>query len=302
MTHHCLSALLGSSLERLERAGSAIKIASGLRWGEGPAYLKVSNSWIFSDIPNDRVLSFSERNGLGIFRSPSNFSNGHFATADGALLCCEHLTRSVCLITQFGERSIIADRFQGKPLNSPNDVVEAPDGTIWFSDPTYGILTDIEGRRAQTEQRHNRVYRYDPTSHALTSEIEDLSMPNGLCFSNEGQFLFVADSGAEMGPEIGFDPQGPRDVFRYAIDRNGRVAGERTHVCRIAVGVPDGMRFDPEGNLWVATGAGLECFSPDGERLGMITAPETASNLAFGGADRDRVLVTTEKAAWLLRL
>lgn len=302
MTYRGLSAFVGSSLESLERAGSAIKIARDLRWGEGPAYLRGSNSWIFSDIPNDRVMSFSEHNGLGIFRSPSNFSNGHFPTTDGDLLCCEHLTRSVCLITRLGERKILADQFRGKPLNSPNDVIEAADGTIWFSDPTYGILTDIEGKCAPTEQRHNRVYRYDPTSRTLTGEVEDLSMPNGLCFSNEGQFLFVADSGAEMGPEIGFDPQGPRDVFRYTIDRNGRVTGDRIHVCRIATGVPDGMRFDLEGNLWVATGAGLECFSQDGERFGMITTTETASNLAFGGADHDRVLVTTESAAWLLKL
>lgn len=296
-----LSALVGSSLSELAREGRAVKVANDLRWGEGPAYIKHLDQWVFSDIPNDRVLSYSEDRGLAVHRAPANFANGHYPAIDGSLLVCEHLTRSVVRIDTDGLRTVLCSRFEARRLNSPNDLVEAADGAIWFSDPTYGILTDLEGKRADAEQAMNRVYRFDPVTGELSAEVEDLSMPNGLCFSPDGQTLYVADSGAEMGPEIGFDPDGPRDVFRFDVGRNGRLVGAKVHFCRIEHGVPDGMRCSPDGHLWVATGAGIECFAAGGDFLGRIATGGTASNLAFGGRNGDKAMVTTEKAAWLIR-
>lgn len=297
-----LLALLGCELPALEAKGQAIRVVADLRWGEGPAYVAHRDQWIFSDIPNDRVLAFSEKGSVSVFRQPSNFSNGHHVTRSGMLLSCEHLTRCVSSTDLEGERVVLCARYDGRRLNSPNDIVEAHDGSIWFTDPTYGILSDVEGRRAVSEQERNRVYRYDPISTAISAEIEELSMPNGLCFSPVGQWLYVADSGAEMGPDIEFDPSRPRDVYQFAIGSDGRVSGRSRHFCRIATGVPDGMRCDEDGNLWVATGAGVEAYSPDATYLGRIATPDTASNLAFGGQGDDRVMITTESSAWLIKL
>lgn len=295
-----LRQFLGKDFRALEADGIATCVARGLRWGEGPAYLSESDRWIFSDIPNDRVLSFSRKEGTTTFLSPASFANGHFPLKGGGYLSCEHLTRSVTITDVRGRTRVLASQFQGGRLNSPNDVMEAPDGAIWFTDPTYGILTDVEGRRADPEQSRNRVYRLDPLTDGLTAEIEDLVMPNGLCLSPDASILFVADSGADMGPETAFDPDGPRDVFAYPLGRDGRVAGGHRLVCRIGHGVPDGIRCDAEGYLWVATGRGIECYDPTGTLAGVVFSQEVASNLAFGGAGGNEVMVTMESSAWLI--
>lgn len=301
MTGASLCSLLGSHIEDLVDNGRALLVASDLSWGEGPAYLAAKDLWIFSDIPNNRVLSYSSDNGLAIFRSPSNFANGHFPTRAGGFLACEHLTRRVTMTDSSDNTAIVCDHFEGRRLNSPNDVVEDSKGAIWFTDPTYGILTDNEGKRANPEQSKNRVYRVDPV-FGVTGEIDCLSMPNGLTFSPDGRTLYVADSGAELGPEIGFEPTGPRDVYAFSIGSNGRVAGSPKHFCTVRTGVPDGMRCDRDGNLWIATGEGLLCHAFDGSSLGSIATSRTASNLAFGGARFNEVFVTTETSAYLLRL
>ncbi|MBD9628208.1 SMP-30/gluconolactonase/LRE family protein [Ensifer sp. ENS06] len=294
--------LLGLSLDQLQASGIAQRVASGLRWGEGPAYVSELRLWLFSDIPNDRTMSYSKAAGTRVFRSPCNYANGHYPLKCGGFLSCEHLSRSVTRTDPAGEVSVVCDQYHGKRLNSPNDVVEALDGSIWFSDPTYGILSDLEGRRAEPEQSRNRVYRYDQRNGVLTAEVDTLSMPNGLCFSPNGTRLFVADSGAEMGTERGFDPNGPRDVFEFAVGADGHVFGKQRLFCHIEHGVPDGLRCDPEGRLWVATGRGVECYSDRGNLLGLIHSKAIASNLAFGGAGNDELLVTTESEAWLIRI
>jgi gluconolactonase len=200
-----------------------------------------------------------------------------------------------------GNTAIVCDQFQGSRLNSPNDVVVDSEGAIWFTDPTYGILTDHEGKRAKPEQSKNRVYRVDPVS-GVTGEIDCLSMPNGLTFSPGGQTLYVADSGADLGPEIGFEPTGPRDVYAFSIGSDGHVAGAAKHVCTVRTVVPDGMRCDRDGNLWVATGEGLMCHAPDGFLVGCLATGRVASNLAFGGPDLDEVFVTTETSAYVISL
>ena len=182
-------AMLGMSLQDLVDAGRGECIATGLRWGEGPAYVAAWDEWVFSDIPNNRMLSWSRTRGLRTFRSPSNFANGNSVSADDALLTCEHGTRSVVRTESDGTRRVLCSEFSGRRLNSPNDLVEHPDGSVWFSDPTYGILSDVEGYRAPSEQSANRVYRWDARTGELSAQVGSLRMPNGLCFSPDYRTL-----------------------------------------------------------------------------------------------------------------
>lgn len=297
-----LRAMLGLSLQELVLQGRATCIATELRWGEGPAYFAPQGMWVFSDIPNNRMLSWSRRTGLGTFRAPSNFANGNTLGIDGALLTCEHGTRRVTRTDSEGNYTVLCSHFEGRRLNSPNDIVQHRDGSVWFSDPTYGILTDVEGYRAPAEQPANRVYRFDPVSGRLSAEVDSLKMPNGLCFAPDGMTLYVADSGADMGPEVPFDHQGPREVYSFPLSPQGRVRGRGVLFARATQGVPDGIRCDAEGNLWVATGQGLECFDAAGGRLGVITTPETLANLSFGGEAGTSVLLALASSAYILEM
>lgn len=294
--------LLGRDLRDLERAGLARMLADGLRWGEGPVWLVPSGRWIFSDIPNDRMFAWSEDEGISLFRYPSHFANGNALALDGSLLSCEHGERRISRTAPDGTYSVVCDSFEGRRLNSPNDLVAHSDGSIWFSDPTYGIISDVEGHRADPEQPASRVYRIGGGGDRVSAEIDGLKMPNGLCFSPDGGTLYVADSGADMGPEIDFDPDGPRDVYAYPVGPDGRVAGPARPFAHVSEGVPDGMRCDDRGCLWVATGAGAECFAPDGERLGLISTSETLANLAFGGSDGSEMMLTLASRVYLLTL
>jgi gluconolactonase len=255
---------------------------------------------VFSDIPNNRMLSWSRREGLGTFRAPSQFSNGNTIGLDGALLTCEHGTRRVTRTAPDGGYDVLCSHFEGRRLNSPNDIVQHGDGSIWFSDPTYGILSDVEGHRAPAEQTANRVYRLDPLSGEISSQVDSLKMPNGLCFSPDGRTLYVADSGADMGPEVPFNNTGPREVYSFPLSPQGRVCGPGSVFARASKGVPDGIRCDDEGNVWVSTGLGVECFAATGARLGVIQTPETVANLSFGGEAANSILLTLASSAYLL--
>ena len=293
-------ALCGRDLASLVESGQARKIADGLQWGEGPAWVAHQERWVFSDIPNNRMLAWSEDSGLHVFREPSNFANGNSLARDGALLTCEHGTRRVTRTAVDGNYSVLCDRFGAGRLNSPNDIVEGPDGRIWFSDPTYGIISDIEGYRAPSEQEANRVYSFDPATGELKAQIDQLSMPNGLCFAPHGRTLYVSDSGAEMGPEIGFDPAGSRHVFAFDVNSDGTVTSAGKLFATAEKGVPDGIRCDDEGYLWVSTEVGAECFATDGARAGVIATPEILSNLAFGGPDGNDMLMMLANSAYIV--
>lgn len=266
------------------------KIATGFDWVEGPVWCGDQECLLFSDIPNNRILRWTEE-GLTTFRTPSNYSNGHTRDRQGRLITCEHGTRRVTRTEWDGSITVLADSFQGKPLNSPNDVIVARDGAIWFSDPHYGIMTDYEGFKAVQELPCS-VYRIDPDG-SIAAVITDMACPNGLAFSPDESRLYVADTGRMFTG----DPQHIR-VFDM---KDGRpVNGQLFH--RIDTGCADGIRCDTEGYLWSSAGDGVHCIAPDGRLLGKILVPETVSNICFGGRAKHRLFITATTSIYSIIL
>jgi gluconolactonase len=281
------SFVLGNaSLERLH---------TGMRWAEGPVYFADARQLLVSDIPNDRVLRLPDDDGVSIFRQPSNFANGNTRDRQGRLITCEHGTRSVTRTELDGRVTVLVDRFQGRRLNSPNDVVVRSDGSVWFTDPPYGILSDYEGHRADSELDGCYVFRLDPETGALDVVADDMVKPNGLAFSTDQTVLYVADSGASH------DPDGPHHLRAYDVV-NGRELGRPRVLADISPGIPDGLRVDSEDFLWCCAGDGVQCLSPDGALLGRIRVPEVVSNCAFGGPKRNRLFITASTSLYAIYL
>jgi gluconolactonase len=262
------------------------RLATGFDWVEGPVWFGDMGCLLFSDIPNNRILRLDDA-GVSTFRSPSNFSNGHTRDLQGRLISCEHGGRRVTRTEWDGRVTVIADSYQGKPLNSPNDVIVARDGAIWFSDPHYGIMTDYEGYRAEQELPCN-VYRVDPDGR-IEAVITDMACPNGLAFSPDERLLYVADTGRMFSD----DPQHIR-VYDMV---DGRPANGRLFHS-IAPGCADGIRLDSEGNLWSSAADGVHCIAPDGRRLGRILVPERVSNICFGGRAKNRLFITATTSVY----
>ncbi len=256
------------------------RLAGGFDWVEGPVWFGDMGCLLFSDIPNNQILCWSE-DGIRTFRAPSNYANGHTRDRQGRLISCEHGLRRVTRTEWDGSVTVLADAHAGKPLNSPNDVIVARDGGIWFSDPHYGIMTDYEGFRAVQEQPC-AVYRTAPQGQ-VEAMITDMACPNGLAFSPDESLLYVADTGRMFLD----DPQHIR-VFDMVDGRpvNGRVF----HT--ISPGCADGIRVDCDGNLWSSAADGVHCIAPDGHLMGKILVPEGVSNLCFGGRAKHRLFIT----------
>jgi gluconolactonase len=267
------------------------KLATGFDWVEGPVWFGDAGCLLFSDIPNDRILRYTPGVGVSTYRSPSNYANGHTRDRQGRLVSCEHGLRRVTRTEHDGRITVLAESYQGKRLNSPNDVIVASDGAVWFSDPHYGIASNYEGYQAEQELPCN-VYRLDP-SGALEAVITDMNCPNGLCFSPDERLLYVADTG-----RVG---QGDRPHIRvYEIEAGRPVRGREFHA--ISPGAADGMRVDSEGNLWSSAGDGVHCIAPDGTMLGRILVPEIVSNLCFGGRDKHVLYITATTSLYALAL
>jgi len=275
---------------RLER------LATGCRWAEGPAYFPAGRYLVWSDIPNDRMLRWDECDGhVSEFRSPAGYTNGHTVDREGRLVSCEHLARRVTRTEADGTITVLADRYQGKRLNSPNDVVVRSDGSIWFTDPSYGIDHDYEGRRQERELDGCHVYRVDPVTAEVTRVADDFARPNGLAFSPDESRLYIADTGATH------DPDGPRHIRAFdVIDDRTLSGGEVFAVCD--AGIFDGFRFDEDGRLWTSAGDGVHCFEPDGTLIGKIRVPETVSNVCFGGPHRNRLFITATSSVYSVYL
>lgn len=270
--------------DRLER------IFTGCRWAEGPVYVASGRFLLFNDIPEDRTLRWDECTGVvGVFRSPSHHANGMTLDQQGRLVICEQSGRRVTRTEHDGSTTVLAERWEGKRLNSPNDAVVDRGGVVWFTDPPYGIISDYEGERADSEIGACHVYRVDPADGRVVLVADDFDRPNGLAFSADERRLFIADT---RGGHIRvFDVDDDRNLT------NSRVFAE------ISVGNPDGFRLDEDERVWAAAGDGVHCFDPDGTLLGKVKVPEAATaNVVFGGAKRNRLFIAASTSIYSIHL
>jgi gluconolactonase len=274
------------------RFGSCVKTSArveqlyqGCRWAEGPAWFAAGRYLVWSDIPNDRMLRWDETTGeVGTFRFPAGYTNGNTVDRQGRLVSCEHGGRRVSRTEHDGSVTTIADRYQGKRLNSPNDVVVKSDGSIWFTDPEYGIESDYEGHKGANEIGGCHVYRVDPSDGRVTIVADDFVRPNGLAFSVDERLLYISDTGASQGPDQ------PRHIRVFTVEDDGRMTGGSVFAT-CTVGFFDGFRFDEAGRLWASAGDGVHCYDPDGTLIGKVLVPETVANVAWGGAKRNRLFI-----------
>lgn len=260
------------------------QIATGFTWTEGPVWFGDHGCLLFSDIPSQRIMRWSEREGTSVFRSASQFNNGNTRDREGRLIGCRHGARDVVRTEHDGSLTVLADRYDGKRLNSPNDVIVGSDGAVWFTDPTYGILSNFEGNRADREQSANHVFRLDPDSGDLVAVVSDFVQPNGLVFSPDETRLYIAESGSSHDDSV------PSVIRQF--DVNGAQLTDAGIFATLDTGLPDGMRVDVAGNLWSSAGDGVHCFASDGTLLGKILVPEVVANLCFGGPDGQRLFIT----------
>jgi len=263
------------------------KLYSGCRWSEGPAWFAAGRYLVWSDIPNDRMLRFDETdNSVSVFRHPALHSNGNTVDLQGRLVTCEHRSRCVSRTEFDGTRTVLADRYAGRRFNPPNDVVVKSDGSVWFTDPSYGIDSEYEGDASPPEIGSNDVYRLDPASGDVTRVATDFVQPNGLAFSPDESLLYVVDTGLTHVDD------GPHHVRRFAVSSNGQslTGGDVFATC--PKGLYDGLRVDVHGNVWLSAGDGVHCHASDGSLLGRILIPEAVANLRFGGPKRNRLFIT----------
>ena len=261
-----------------------LTLAEGFAWLEGPVWFADQDCLLVSDLPDDRILRWSEGGGMSVFRAPSGFANGHTRDRQGRLIGCSHQHRCITRTELDGSISILADRYQGRRLNAPNDVICRSDGTIWFSDPHYGINTDYEGGK-QTPELPPLLYRLDPADGTLQVMADDFAGPNGLAFSPDETLLYVA----ETGPQFARDPVRHIRVFDVLEDGRRLSSGRVFHT--VHPGFSDGFRLDQDGNVWSSAGDGVHCIAPDGVHLGSIKTGCTVSNLTFGGRNRSRLFL-----------
>lgn len=259
------------------------QLCTGFIWAEGPVWFAETETLLFSDIPNNRMMAWRRNEGVREFLKPADFTNGHIRDHDGHLVSCEHGGRRVIRRLADGTVEVIADNYQGKRLNSPNDLVMSSDGAIWFTDPPYGILSDVEGYKSDSELGANYVFRVDPDTGDLAIVADDFDKPNGLAFSPDEKILYIADSGAIMGAsEPGFNADAPHHIRAFDVVDGRRLANSRLFV-DIEPGVPDGLRVDMAGFVWTSAADGVHCYSPGGDLYGKILLPEVVANLTFGG-------------------
>ena len=259
-------------------------LITGCRWLEGPVWFADQQQLLVSDVPNDRILRWSATGGSSVFREPAGFANGHTRDREGRLIGCSHGRRAIVRTELDGREQVLVDQHEGRRLNAPNDVVVKSDGTVWFTDPHYGIETDYEGER-QTPELPPSVYRFDPRDASLRLVADDLDGPNGLCFSPDERRLYVSESGTQFAA----DPERHLRVFDVASDGAGLAGGRVFHT--VSPGYADGFRCDEDGNVWTGASDGVHCIDPDGALLGKIFVPAAVSNLTFGGRLRSRLFL-----------
>jgi len=263
----------------------------GCRWAEGPVWFGEHNTLVWSDIPNQRMLRWTPGQGVSVFRSASGFANGNTRDRQGRLVTCEHGGRRVSRTEPDGRIVTLADRYQDKRLNSPNDVVVKSDGTVWFTDPDYGIMSDYEGYKGRREQAGCLVFRLTPDTGELQVVAEDFVKPNGLAFSVDEKTLYIADTG------LSHDPDGPHHIRAFDVSAGNTLSNGRVF-CKVNPGVPDGFRVDDQDNIWTSCQNGVLCYAADGTALGKINIPQMVANLTFGGPRRNRLFITANTSLY----
>jgi len=271
-------------------------LADGYIWAEGPVWLPDEDALLWSDIPNNRVLRWSAADGtVSELYRPADFANGHTLDHDGRVLACEHGTRRVARYERDGSRTAIVDRYRGKRFNSPNDLVVASDGAIWFTDPPYGIVSDREGYTAESELGSCYVFRLDRATGDIAIVSDDLIDPNGLAFSPDERTLYVSDTSS------GRVENGHHHILAFDVIGGQRLGPARVFKV-IEPGAPDGFRIDVEGNIWTSAGDGIHVLAPDGTELGRILLPQAAANCTFGGPNGQRLFVTATSTLWSIEV
>jgi gluconolactonase len=265
------------------------------RWAEGPVYVPAGRYLLWSDVPSDRIMRWDESSEyVSVFRSPSQNANGNTLDRQGRLVTCEQLTRRITRTEHDGSITVVADRIEGKRFNSPNDVVVASDGAIWFTDPTYGIDSDYEGRRAASEIGQSRLYRVDPADASVRVAGDDFIQPNGLAFSPDERRLYVSDTGRTHVED------GPAHIRVFEVNAGKLTGGDVFAEC--PAGLFDGFRLDEVGNVWSSAGDGVRCHEPEGNLIGFIRVPDAVANLSFGGPMRNRLFICATGAVYALSL
>ena len=289
--------ILSDEFQRIVRPSSGIElVADGMIFTEGTTWVSDRDMVIWSDFFNNRIMQWSESGGIDVFRQPSNRVNGNTIDLEGRVVSCETTGRKVVREELDGTITTVADRYDGGRFTSPNDVVVKSDGSIWFTDPSYGILVPGIGDGEMPEQERDRVYRVDPETGQVDSVCEDFDKPNGLAFSPDESLLYIADSGRTHGEFRN------HLVMRFDVSDGGASIENPAVLAVVDPGVPDGMRVDTDGNLYVAAGDGVQVFSPSGDLLGKILTPDVVTNCAFGMPDYQTLFIAATECVWKLRL
>lgn len=284
------------SMEELLVPGAKLaRLWMGAKWAEGPVYFHEDDSLLWSDVPNNRMFKWTKQNGTRIFRAPSQFANGNYRDRQGRLVTCEHLGRRISRTEPDGNVITLVGHYHGKRLNSPNDVTVKTDGTIWFSDPNYGIMSNDEGYMAPSEIGSNNVYRYDPDSGEVSIVADDFEKPNGLAFSPQADKLYISDSSRSH------DPNGKHHIRVFDVV-DGRYLKNSRVFAVIEPGISDGFRIDRHGHVFTSAGDGIQVYSEAGKRLGKIFVPEAVSNCVFGGPDKSTLFITATSSVYAIDL
>ncbi len=271
------------------------KIASGAVHSEGPVYFHEDDSIVWSDAHGNCLWRWSASDGVSVLRHPSDYQSGNYRDLEGRLVACSSGKRAIIRREHDGQWKVLVDRYQGKRLNSPNDLVVKRDGTIWFTDPPYGLTEPNQGYGGEQEQDGCFVYRFDPATGEIDAVVTDRKRPNGLTFSPDERLLYVSDTSAFNMPD------GDHDIRVYEVVNDRQVTNSRVFAV-IEPGQPDGMRVDEHGNIFTSSEDSIQVYAPDGTRLGKILVPETSANLTFGGPGRDRLLITAGKSLYAIDL
>lgn len=283
-------------LRAIVRSDASLQqLAKGAVHSEGPVYFHEDDSIVWSDAHGNRLLRWSATDNVSVLRDPSDYQSGNYRDLEGRLVACSSGLRAIIRHEDDGEWKVLVDRYQGKRLNSPNDLVVKSDGTIWFTDPPYGITEPNQGYGGEQEQPGSYVYRFDPASGEIYPIVTDMVRPNGLAFSPDESLLYVSDTAA-------FNiPGGPHHIRVYEVVGGRHVTNGRVF-CVIEPGQPDGLRVDEHGNVFTSSQDSVQVYAPDGTQLGKILVPEISTNLTFGGKEGDRLLITAGKSLYAIDL